>query len=84
MANEPNDPQPLEQLEGRYANYIQVGHNAFEFVLEFGQFYSEDGAPQLHTRIVTNPTYAKTFSTTLQESIDQYEHTFGTIRKEDD
>ena len=28
-----------DKLEGRYANYFKVGHNEFEFVMEFGQFY---------------------------------------------
>jgi hypothetical protein len=79
MAHETDNLQLFEPLEGRYANYLQVGHNAFEIVIEFGQFYPEDDTPQIHTRIVTNPMYAKTFSITLQESIDEYEQTFGVI-----
>jgi len=30
---EPETGTDSGQLEGRYANYFQVGHNAFEFVL---------------------------------------------------
>ena len=70
---------PAEQLEGRYANNFQVGHNAFEFVLDFGQFYPEDTEARFHTRIVTGPAYAKILSKTLRASIDQYELTFGPI-----
>lgn len=68
------------QLEGRYANYFKVGHNAFEFLLDFGQFYAESQEARLHTRIITTPIYAKAFAEILQESIDQYERTFGAIQ----
>ena len=75
--------QPLtEPLEGRYANNFQVGHNAFEFVLDFGQLYPENTAARFHTRIITGPAYAKVLSETLQGAIEQYERTFGTIPKD--
>lgn len=60
-------------LEGKYVNYFKVGHNAFEFVLDFGQSYLENEDPQIHTRIVTSPAYAKAFLDTLRESLAQYE-----------
>lgn len=69
-------------LEGRYANYFTVGYNAFEFLLDFGQFYSEEKEARLHTRIITNPIYAKALLQTLRESIDRYEQTFGVISQE--
>jgi hypothetical protein len=67
------------QLEGRYANFFKVGHNAFEFLLDFGQSYAEIEQAQLHTRIITNPIYAKALFETLRESIERYEQTFGAI-----
>jgi hypothetical protein len=72
-------PNPRNPLEGRYANSFQVGHNAFEFVLDFGQVAPESGQVQFHTRIITGPVYAKTFLGVLQDSINQYEQTFGAI-----
>lgn len=66
-------------LEGRYANYFKIGHNAFEFVLDFGQCYGGSGKAKLHTRIVTSPNYAKALLETLGESIERYEETFGVI-----
>jgi hypothetical protein len=36
--------------EGRYADFFQVGRNAFEFLLEFGQ---QDRG--IHTRIYISP-----------------------------
>ncbi|MGX2041070.1 DUF3467 domain-containing protein [Methylocaldum sp. MU1018] len=71
--------QGPDPREGKYANYVKVGHNAFEFVLDFGQVYSEAEEPQLHTRIVTSPVYAKAFLETLRDPIDQYEHRFEII-----
>lgn len=66
-------------FHGRYANYFKVGHNAFEFVVEFGQSYDEDENRRIHTRIVTSPVYAKRLLTTLQEAIMQHEAKFGSI-----
>ncbi len=70
------------KIEGRYANYFKVGHNAFEFLLDFGQHYSETEEGELYTRIVTSPCYAKCLLKTLRDSIDQYEKTFGSIKEE--
>jgi uncharacterized protein DUF3467 len=71
--------------EGRYANYIAVGHNLSEFVLDFAQFFLEDEVrPRPHTRIITSPSHAKTFWTTLGRSIEQYERSFGLIRDDDE
>lgn len=79
MCHEREHCQDASQLQGKYANYFKVGHNALEFVIDFGQFYVDNGEVRLHTRIVTNPTYAKAMLETLRESIDQYERAFGII-----
>ena len=68
-----------QNLQGRYANYFKVGHNAFEFVIDLGQYYGDDEHLQLHTRIVTSPVYAKRLLVTLQEAIVQHEDKFGNI-----
>jgi hypothetical protein len=80
--NESNSSSEVGWLEGRYTNYFKVGHNAFEFLLDFGQFYPEDEKAQLHTRIITSPSYAKALLETLQKSIDRFELTFGAIHAE--
>ena len=71
----------VTKIEGQYANYFKVGHNAFEFVLDFGQFYPENGNAQLHTRIITSPENAKCLLELLQKSIGQYEKEHGPISK---
>ena len=65
--------------EGRYANHFFIGHNAFEFILEFGQFYEGNEKPLMHTRIVTSPAYALRFLELLNQAMDQYQNTFGEI-----
>ena len=43
LMNQDNEPPgEAAELEGRYANYFKVGHNAFEFLLDFGQLARED------------------------------------------
>jgi len=82
MNHENENPRESGILEGRYANYFKVGYNAVEFLLDVGQFYPEGKEARLHTRIITNPIYAKALLETLRESIDRYEQTFGTISQE--
>lgn len=81
MSDEHKTCEYRNTLEGRYANYFEVGHNAFEFILDFGQLYSDGEEPQLHARIVTSPAYVKAFLETLRTSIDQFECTYGMISK---
>jgi hypothetical protein len=72
-------PRDAPPHEARYANYFNIGHNAFEFILDFGQFYSNGERGHVHTRIVAAPGYAKALLMMLHESIDQYERTFGPL-----
>lgn len=65
--------------EGRYANYFKAGHNAFEVILEFAQFYEGDALPRVHTRIITSPAYARTFLQVLKDSLERYESVYGPI-----
>jgi hypothetical protein len=80
MTDEPRADLRENEIEGRYANYFNVGHNAFEVVLVFGQFYEGNAQSQLHTRIVTSPGYAKTLLELLRDSVQKYEEAYGPIR----
>jgi hypothetical protein len=84
MSDACNDPGDPGRCEGRYANYFEVGHNAFEFVVDFAQLYSEKEEPRFHTRIITGPAYAKSMLEMLKQAIAQYEQTFGTIPTENE
>ena len=73
--------QDSESTVGKYANYFQIGQNAIEFVLEFGQLYSDQTFPLLHTRIITSPSYAKDLIELLLEALAEHETQYGPIRK---
>ncbi|HEY6391852.1 MAG TPA: DUF3467 domain-containing protein, partial [Bryobacteraceae bacterium] len=71
-----------EHLEGRYANYFEIGFRAQEFLLDFGQFDEDSGSAIRHTRIITNPVSAKTFLKMLTEVMKEYETSVGWIGSE--
>ncbi len=71
--------QEKNNIEGQYANYFQVGRNAFEFVIDFGQYYPGNEEAELLTRIVTTPAYAKALRDTLSESLKAHEKAFGPV-----
>jgi len=77
-----NASDKRSRLQGKYANHIAVGFNAYEFIFDFGQSYSENDEAELLVRIVTSPFYAGEFLKTLQKSVAQYEKTFGSNKPE--
>lgn len=70
-----------QRPRAQYANHFEVGHNAFEFLLDFGECYADSNKARLHTRIVAAPTYANILLELLRGSIDRYQQTFGPIAK---
>jgi hypothetical protein len=66
--------------KAKYSNYFEAGHNAIEFLIDFGQCYESEKRETLHTRIVTSPFYARRLANVLEESLRNYEQEFGTIR----
>ena len=80
LASFPGDVGGRDFLEGRYANFFKVGHNAYEFVIDFGQSY-EDNADRenIHSRIITSPAYAKHLLSILSQAVGQYEADYGAI-----
>jgi len=78
----PNAPDGEESPEGRYANYFQIGFNAYEFVLDFGLLYPPD-AGRFHTRIVTNTGVARDLSESLERSLREHEREYGPRRDEE-
>jgi len=65
------------ETKGSYANYFEVGHTAFEFVLAFGEAYAGSAPAHCHTRIVTSPVYAVSLLELLQKSVADYQSQFG-------
>ena len=73
-----------KRLEARYANYFEVGHNAFEFIFDFGQYHPENEGAMMHTRIVTGPVYAKLMADLLRDAVQRFEEEHGTIQPAED
>jgi len=82
MAPNNDSSRKDKKLEGKYTNYFAIGYNAHEFIFDFGQNYSENDQAELHTRIITCPTYANALFDLLHKSIAEYEEAHGSI--EDD
>jgi Protein of unknown function (DUF3467) len=59
--------------ERRYANFLEVGYTADEFVVDFGQYHEGDPEVHLHTGIVMTPTVAKELARLLAESLGRWE-----------
>ena len=57
----------------RYANYFEIGHNPYEFLIDFGQFQPESASVLLHTRIIFGPAHAKLLEHMLGEAVRRYE-----------
>ena len=68
-----------KKLEGKFANYFKVGYNAFEFVIDYGQYFPDTEDTAFHTRIITNPLAAINLMETLRDSLVQYEEIYGPI-----
>jgi hypothetical protein len=84
MGDRTQDSNTREHLEGRYSNYFEIGHNAFEFLMDFGQLYCETAGGNMHTRIVTIPEYARKLVEVLNRSLSEYERTHGRVSTETD
>lgn len=82
MAFDSPDVQGNEGVVAQYANYFEIGQNAAEFILDFGQAYSEEDVRRVHTRIVTTPPHAKALLQILEASIERHEQVYGDIREE--
>ncbi len=65
--------------EGKYANYIEVGYNEFEFYFDLGQYDPKSKQGQTHTRVVTSPACAKMMGETLSSSVENFEREYGAI-----
>jgi len=63
-----------------YVNYFEVGHNAFEFLIDFGQIDPQTGDINLNNRIALGPTHAKILSRLMSGAVSQFETQFGPIQ----
>ena len=62
-----------------YANYFEVGHNAFEFLLDVGQVEPQSGDVRFTNRVAISPVHAKLLSAMLSAAVAQFEATHHPI-----
>lgn len=83
MVHETSDERAVRAADGppiaTYANFCEVGHNAYEFLIDFGQFQPALGEVRVHSRIVSGPIQAKLFARVLNDALARYEHEHGPI-----
>ena len=65
------------ELIGIYADSFRIGHDAYKFVLDFGQFFEDLGSTKIHARVIIGPENTKVFYEALGESLNQYAERFG-------
>ena len=75
------DEQRIDEVrvfERRYANFLRIGFNQSEFLLDFSQSYA--GSPEaVHTHLVTGPVHLKQFVELMQVCMADYERQYGAI-----
>jgi len=79
---EPDDVDRTKVGEGRYSNYAEIGHNASEFVFDFGQVWFDGTPAGVYLRVITNPDTAQRLYELLNEALSQYRDAFGEIRRD--
>lgn len=65
--------RPPKAPLARYANYFEVGHNPYEFLIDFGQVQPEAAEIVLHTRLAISPTHSKLLMDMLSRAVRKYE-----------
>jgi hypothetical protein len=73
-----NQDEDSGQVRELYANLFRIGFNAAEFLLDAGRHF-EDTDDRYYHRIITGPLHARELSRLLDESLRNYEETFGPI-----
>ena len=79
MSAKPTCPNAPRALIAGYANYFEVGHNAFEFLIDFGQIDPQTGEVHINSRLALGPTHAKLFANLLHGSVSKFEEEHGAI-----
>jgi hypothetical protein len=65
-----------------FANYLEVGQNAAEFVLAFGVYNEGDAAPQIQIRIHSTPAHAAAFAKVLEDALAHHARLSGAVQED--
>ena len=73
-----------EIAEGVYSNLAMIAHSSSEFVIDFIRLMPGVPKAKVKSRVVITPEHAKRFLKALQDNVNKYEDTFGSIKKNDE
>lgn len=76
---ETDDVDRSQVPEGHYANYVEIAHNAREFVFDFGQVWVGSKPGRLWVRVITGPETAEAIYGLLRDALAEYGSKFGEI-----
>jgi hypothetical protein len=76
---EEHDADRSQLGKWEYANYFEVGHNAFEFLVDCGQEGRPDEQLKVYLRIITSPVGAQRLFQVLGNALLRYADSFGPI-----
>lgn len=66
--------------EGRYSNLAIINHSPAEFILDFTRLLPGLQKAKVHTRIIMTPQHTKMLLKALEQNIEMYESTHGSIK----
>jgi len=66
-------------VKGVYSNVAIIFHNENEFIMDFAFIHPPKA--KVVSRIITNPSHAKSFLKALEQNVAQYEKKFGVIKE---
>ena len=75
---DPSCPESTQTRVRLFANFLRVGFNRQEFLLDFAQ--AHEGQPEHVTAsLVTAPAHVKQFAALMQDCVSDYEQRYGVI-----
>ena len=69
--------------EGTYSNLAIINHSVSEFVIDFISVMPGSPKNKVKSRIIITPQHAKKLAKALNDNINRFEKTFGSIKDYD-
>lgn len=70
--------------EGEYANLALIAHSSSEFVVDFIRLLPGVPKAKVKARIILTPEHAKRLLAALEENVQRFEQSYGTIKLHQD
>ncbi|MCS6904571.1 MAG: DUF3467 domain-containing protein [Bacteroidia bacterium] len=81
--NEFNVEITEEIADGIYSNMVIISHSNAEFIFDFIRIVPGIAKAKVKSRVIMTPQHAKRLLLTMQDNLQKYEATFGTIELKD-